>query len=114
MRENALKCTGVEITLRDSSLYTVTRQMKLPYPTCYVEDILNAAMQLLNRNYDFYTNKHLRSIGVRGINLVTAEKGYQLDMFAPDTTDKKIGLPKQLTSCAAGSAMMQCCAPQHY
>lgn len=94
LRENALKCTGVEITLRDSSLYTVTRQMKLPYPTCYDEDILNAAMQLLNRNYDFYTNKHLRSIGVRGINLVTAEKGYQLDMFAPDKTDKKDKLAK--------------------
>lgn len=94
LRENALKCTGVEITLRDSSLYSVTRQMKLPYPTCYVEDILNAAMQLLNRNYDFYTNKHLRSIGVRGINLVTAEKGYQLDMFAPDKTDKKDKLAK--------------------
>lgn len=94
LRENALKCTGVEITLRDSSLYNVTRQMKLPYPTCYVEDILNAAMQLLNRNYDFYQNKHLRSIGVRGINLVTAEKGYQLDMFAPDKTDKKDKLAK--------------------
>ena len=89
LRENALKCTGVEITLRDSSLYTVTRQMQLPYPTCYAEDILNAAMQLLYRNYDFYRNKHLRSIGVRGINLVTAEKGYQLDMFTPDNTDKK-------------------------
>ena len=94
LRENALKCTGVEITLRDSSLYTVTRQMKLHYPTCYVEDILNAAMQLLNRNYDFYQNKHLRSIGLRGINLVTAEKGYQLDMFSPDKTDKKDKLAK--------------------
>lgn len=96
LRENALKCTGVEITLRDSSLYTVTRQMKLSYPTCYVEDILNVAMQLLNRNYDFYQNKHLRSIGVRGINLVTAEKGYQLDMFAPDKTDKKDKLAKAI------------------
>ena len=89
LRENALKCTGVEITLRDSSLYTVTRQTKLSYPTYFSEDILNAAMQLLNRNYDFYTNKHLRSIGVRGINLVTAEKGYQLEMFVADNTDKK-------------------------
>lgn len=94
LRENALKCTGVEITLRDSSLYTVTRQMQLPYPTCYAEDILKAAMQLLYRNYDFYRNKHLRSIGVRGINLVTAEKGYQLDMFTPDNTDKKDKLAK--------------------
>ena len=94
LRENALKCTGVEITLRDNSLYTVTRQMQLPYPTCYAEDILKAAMQLLYRNYDFYRNKHLRSIGLRGINLVTAEKGYQLDMFAPDKTDKKDKLAK--------------------
>lgn len=94
LRENALKCTGVEITLRDSSLYTVTRQTKLSYPTYFSEDILNAAMQLLNRNYDFYTNKHLRSIGVRGINLVTAEKGYQLEMFVADNTDKKDRLAK--------------------
>lgn len=94
LRENALKCTGVEITLRDNSLYTVTRQMQLPYPTCYAEDILKAAMQLLYRNYDFYRNKHLRSIGLRGINLVTAETGYQLDMFALDTTDKKDKLAK--------------------
>ena len=94
LRENALKCTGVEITLRDSSLYTITRQTKLSYPTYFSEDILNAAMQLLNRNYDFYTNKHLRSIGVRGINLVTAEKGYQLEMFVADNTDKKDRLAK--------------------
>lgn len=94
LRENALKCTGVEITLRDSSLYTVTRQTKLSYPTYFSEDIINAAMQLLNRNYDFYTNKHLRSIGVRGINLVTAEKGYQLEMFVADNTDKKDRLAK--------------------
>jgi DNA polymerase-4 len=94
LRENALKCTGVEITLRDSSLYTVTRQTKLSYPTYFSEDIINVAMQLLNRNYDFYTNKHLRSIGVRGINLVTAEKGYQLEMFVADNTDKKDRLAK--------------------
>ena len=94
LRENALKCTGVEITLRDSSLYTVTRQTKLSYPTYFSEDIFNAAMQLLNRNYDFYTNKHLRSIGVRGIILVTAEKGYQLEMFVADNTDKKDRLAK--------------------
>ena len=94
LRENGLKCTGVEITLRDSSLYTVTRQMKLPCPTCYSEDIINAAMQLLYKNYDFYTNKHLRSLGVRGINLVTADAGIQLDLFRDDNLDKKEKLAK--------------------
>lgn len=94
LRENGLKCTGVEITLRDNSLYTVNRQMKLPCPTCYSADIINAAMQLLYKNYDFYTNKHLRSLGVRGINLVTADAGIQLDLFRNDNLEKKEKLAK--------------------
>lgn len=94
LRENGLKCTGVEITLRDNTLYTVCRQMQLPCPTCYSEDIINAAMQLLYRNYDFYTGKHLRSLGVRGINLITADAGIQLDLFREDDLDKKEKLAK--------------------
>lgn len=94
LRENGLKCTGVEITLRDNTLYTVNRQMQLPCPTCYSEDIINAAMQLLHRNYDFYTGKHLRSLGVRGINLVTADAGIQLDLFRADDLEKKEKLAK--------------------
>ena len=94
LRENGLKCTGVEITLRDNTLYTITRQQQLPYPTCYSEDIINAAMQLLYRNYDFYAGKHLRSLGVRGINLVTADAGIQLDLFCNAKLDQKEKLAK--------------------
>ncbi len=94
LRENALKCTGVEITLRDNTLYTITRQQQLPYPTYFSEDIINAAMQLLYRNYDFYASKHLRSLSVRGINLVTSDTGIQIDLFLSDKTDKKDKLAK--------------------
>lgn len=94
LRENGLKCTGVEITLRDNTLYTITRQQQLPYPTYFSEDIINAAMQLLYRNYDFYAGKHLRSLSVRGINLVTSDTGIQLDLFLSDKTDKKDKLAK--------------------
>lgn len=92
LRENGLKCTGVEITLRDNTLYTITRQQQLPYPTYFSEDILNAAMQLLHRNYDFYSNKHLRSLSVRAINLVTADAGIQLDLF----NNAKLGQKEKL------------------
>ena len=51
-------------------------------------------MQLLYRNYDFYTGKHLRSLGVRGINLVPADAGIQLDLFREDELDKKEKLAK--------------------
>lgn len=94
LRENALKCTGVEITLRDNTLYTINRQMQLPYPTYFSEDIINAAMQLLYRNYDFYAGKHLRSLSVRGINLVTADAGIQLDLFCDAKLDQKEKLAK--------------------
>lgn len=51
-------------------------------------------MQLLHRNYDFYNNKHLRSLGVRGINLVTADAGIQLDLFCDAKLDQKEKLAK--------------------
>ena len=51
-------------------------------------------MQLLYRNYDFYAGKHLRSLSVRGINLVTSDTGIQLDLFLSDKTDKKDKLAK--------------------
>ena len=96
LRENGLKCTGVEITMRDNTLYTITRQQHLPYPTCYSEDIINAAMQLLYRNYDFYGGKRIRSIGLRGINLVTAESGIQLSLFDNGRTERKDNLAKAI------------------
>ena len=82
LRDNGLKCRSVEIHLRDSSLYSYTRQRKLPSPTELMEDILAAAMQLLNEHYCFRSQHYLRSIGVRAIDLIAADSGMQLDLFA--------------------------------
>ncbi|PWM76995.1 MAG: DNA polymerase IV [Phascolarctobacterium sp.] len=89
LRENMLKCTGVEISIRDNTLYTVTRQMKLPTPTACAEDLIKAAMELLYRHYDFYSGKRIRSMGLRGINLVTADSGLQLSLFDCGQTERK-------------------------
>ena len=43
LRENHFRCRGVEVSLRDSSLFSFERQVKLPQPTMQEKDIAEAA-----------------------------------------------------------------------
>ena len=70
--------------------------MQLLQPTSASDDLLNAAMQLLYRHYDFYTGKHIRSMGLRGIDLVTADNGFQLSLFDNGQTERKDRLGKTI------------------
>lgn len=67
LRENHFRCRGVEVTLRDSSLFSFERQCKLQQPTMQEQDIAEAAYKLYKKNYRW--GEHLRSIGVRAIDL---------------------------------------------
>ena len=67
LRENHFRCRGVEVSLRDSSLFSFERQCKLSLPTMQEKDIAEAAFQLYKKNYRW--SEHLRSVGVRAIDL---------------------------------------------
>lgn len=67
LRENHFRCRGVEVTLRDSSLFSFERQCKLQQPTMQEQEIADAAYKLYKKNYRW--GEHLRSIGVRAIDL---------------------------------------------
>ena len=67
LRENHFRCRGVEVTLRDSSLFSFERQCKLQQPTMQEQEIAEAAYKLYKKNYRW--GEHLRSIGVRAIDL---------------------------------------------
>ena len=67
LRENHFRCRGVEVTLRDSSLFSFERQCKLQQPTMQEQEIAEAAYKLYKKNYRW--GEHLRSIGVRAIAL---------------------------------------------
>lgn len=67
LRENHFRCRGVEVGLRDSSLFSFERQCKLSQPTMQEKDIAEAAFQLYKKNYRW--SEHLRSVGVRAIDL---------------------------------------------
>lgn len=79
LRAHGLKCTTVAIHVRNSDLYSFDRQIKLTEPTYVSGDIAGKAMELFVANYRW--ERPIRSIGVRGADLVTAASHLQLDLF---------------------------------
>lgn len=87
LRENGFRCRVVEISLRDNDLYSFTRQKKISYATNITEEIAKAAYLLFKENYDW--RKPLRSIGVRGSDLVTDNYWEQIDLFGTQQLREK-------------------------
>ena len=79
LRKHGFKCNTVAISIRDNSLYHFSRQMHLREPTDITDEIMNAAMELFRNNYDW--SHPIRSLGVRGADLVTADIPVQMSLF---------------------------------
>ena len=94
LRENGLRCLTVEISIRDKDLFHFSRQMKLKNASNITREIAEAGYKLYKENYRLpanekelknstpeYYQKPLRSIGIRGTDLVTDYFWEQLDLF---------------------------------
>jgi len=79
LRGHGLKCTGIQIYVRDKDLFSCERQAQLPFPTFLTKEIADKAIDIFSTKYRMI--KPLRSIGVRGINLVPEDSAYQLDLL---------------------------------
>ena len=82
MRELASKCMVVEVSVRDKELHWYSRQRKLTVPTCSSAEIAEVAFDLFRRSYSW--TAPIRSIGVRGTDLVDATIGIQTSLFDND------------------------------
>lgn len=80
LRENGFKCRVVEISVRDNELYSFTRQKKIDHATNITEEIAKEAYRLFQMHYDF--RKPVRSVGVRGSDLVNDNYWEQIDLFS--------------------------------
>lgn len=88
LRGYGLKCTGVQIYIRDKDLISCERQAKLAFPSCLTTEIAEKAMEIFTSKY--HMSKALRSIGVRGIHLVPENEACQLDMFSDQQRREKL------------------------
>ena len=79
MRENGFEATTLQISVRDNELLSFERQMKLKRPTNLTAELVPAAMELFKKHYHWY--KPIRSLGIRGADLVPEGSVYQLNLF---------------------------------
>ena len=87
LRRHGLKCRTVAVHIRNNELYSFERQGKLPVPSFLAKDIAGKALELFRQNYTW--DRPIRSLGVRGADLVTEHGAVQLDMFAPDSAEQE-------------------------
>lgn len=80
LRDNGFKCRTVEITVRDNELYHFSRQKKVTNVTNITSEIADAAFSLFLDNYSW--EHPIRSIGIRGCDLVTEDYSEQLSLFS--------------------------------
>ena len=112
MRENGFRAKTVQISLRDTDLFSFERQCKLESPSCLASELHDAGMRLLQDNYRF--RKPLRSVGIRGMDLVPIQTAMQLNFFedpvrrekrerlevAVDELRRRFGHAARLPGCA--------------
>ena len=79
LRKNGFRCRVVEISIRDNELYSFTRQHKIMNATNITGEIAEEAYRIFKENYTWH--KPIRSIGVRGADLVTDDYWEQIDLF---------------------------------
>ncbi len=87
LRENGFRCKVVEISIRDNDLFSFTRQRKIGNATNITEEIAKEAYHLFKENYIW--SKPIRSVGVRGADLVNDNYWEQLDLFTDSQMREK-------------------------
>ena len=80
LRDNGFNCRVVEISVRDNELYSFTRQHKMDHATNITGEIATEAYRIFKENYDW--RKPIRSVGVRGADLVNDNYWEQIDLFS--------------------------------
>ena len=80
LREHHLKCTTLQITVRDPDFKDICRQKRLAAPTCISRDILEAAMDLLHAAWR--PDAPVRALTITAQSLVDEDQAAeQLDLF---------------------------------
>ena len=95
LRKHHLAAMTVQLTLRDNALHTINRQKTLPAPVQTAAQIFSAAMELLEKHYDFERAKPLRTITLSVTGLLTEQSG-QMDFLTTPREEKQLKLERSL------------------
>ena len=90
LREHGFKARTLQIHVRDNALNAFERQMSLPRPTQLAFELVETGMDLFRRCYHFDKQLPIRSVGIRGCNLIPANGIAQMSMFEEENKRSKL------------------------
>jgi len=96
MRKKDVKCTVVQVTIKDPDLHSIQRQEKLDRPTNLAKDITDKAMEIMRRSWNM--KNPIRMLTVTGGGIVDENASEQISFFDEAKNPKQENLEKTLDS----------------
>ncbi len=88
LRQYGVKCSTVQVTIRDPYFKTITRQKALLHPTHLSKEIACAALEIIQSAWSL--KAPIRMLTITGANLVIADNvEEQLSLFEDDSCEKR-------------------------
>lgn len=87
MRRKGVKCTVVQVTIKNPDLVSIQRQEKLDHPTNLAKEITEKAMELVRRNWNM--SNPIRMLTVTGGGIVCEDGQCQLSFFEESVQNPK-------------------------
>jgi len=94
MRKKGVKCTVVQVTIKDPDLHSIQRQEKLDSPTNLAKDITEKAMEIIRRSWNM--KNPIRMLTVTGGGIVDENASEQISFFDEAKNPKQENLEKTL------------------
>ena len=94
MRKKGVKCTVVQVTIKDPDLHSIQRQKKLDSPTNLAKDITDKAMEIIRRSWNM--KNPIRMLTVTGGGIVPENGAEQISFFDEAKDPKRESLEKTL------------------
>lgn len=97
MRRRGVRCSVVQVTIKDPQLSSIVRQEKLDHPTNLAKEITQKAMDIVRHNWNM--KNPIRMLTVTGGGIVSGEENFQIGFFDEENKNpKRESLEKTLDS----------------
>ena len=87
MRQKGVKCTVVQVTIKDPDLISIVRQEKLDHPTNLAKEITQKAMEIIRHNWNL--KKPIRMLTVTGGGIIGEDAQTQISFFDDENESSK-------------------------
>ena len=88
LRRHELKCTGVQVTIRDPGFHTITRQKGLPLPTNLSRELARASLELVEASWNLAAPVRMLTITAHGL-VSQWDAPEQLDLFLREDAPRR-------------------------